>query len=95
LTLTREKATHRIILMEPFVLPDPPDRAGWRGDLDPKIQVARKLAREFEAVFVPLDGAFARASTIRPCAEWLGDGVHPTPMGHALIAQEWMRTLGL
>lgn len=95
LTLTHERVTRRIVLMEPFVLPDPPDRAGWRGDLDPKIQVARKLAREFEAVFVPLDGVFARASTIRPCAEWLGDGVHPTPMGHALIAQEWMRTLGL
>ncbi|MCX7015092.1 MAG: SGNH/GDSL hydrolase family protein [Candidatus Sumerlaeota bacterium] len=95
LTLTRERATDRIVLMEPFVLPDPPDRAAWRPDLDPKIQAARRLAREFDTQFVPLDGAFARASTLRPCKFWAADGVHPTSEGHALIAQEWMKALGL
>jgi len=95
LSLTREKATERIILMEPFVLHEPPDRAAWRTDLDPKIHVVRKLAREFQTALIPLDGVFARAATQRPSVEWAADGVHPTPAGHALIAQEWMKAVGL
>jgi acyl-CoA thioesterase I len=83
-----------IIILEPFVLPTPPDRAAWRVDLDPKIATARNLAREFGAIFVPLDGPFAAAATQRPMDFWLPDGVHPTPAGHALIAQAWLRAVG-
>jgi len=25
---------------------------------------------------------------------WAPDGVHPTPAGHALIAQSWLRAVG-
>ena len=44
--------------MEPFVLPITDDRHGWRKDLDPKIQIVRKLAKEYGALLVPLDGIF-------------------------------------
>lgn len=93
LTQTRDRLDAQIIILEPFVLPTPPDRATWRVDLDPKLAVARKLAREFNALFVPLDGPFAAAATQREMAFWLGDGVHPTPAGHALIAQAWLRAV--
>ena len=93
-TATQDKLDARIIILEPFVLPTPPDRAAWRADLDPKIAVARTLAREFGALFVPLDGPFAAAATRRPMDFWLADGVHPTPAGHALIAQAWLRAVG-
>jgi len=83
----------RLVLCEPFLLPVFPDQERWREDLDPKIQVVRKLAREFNTVFVPLDGIFARASTIKEPSYWLYDGVHPTPAGHALIAKAWMESL--
>jgi acyl-CoA thioesterase-1 len=83
----------RLIIMEPFVLPVPPDRRGWRVDLDPKIQVARDLAREFNAIYVPLDGLFAAASIQREPAFWLLDGVHPSAEGHALIAQAWLKAV--
>ncbi len=94
LTATQERLGARIIILEPFVLPTPPDRAAWREDLDPKIAVARKLAGEFGTLFVPLDGPFAAAATQRPMEFWLADGVHPTPAGHALIAQAWLRAIG-
>jgi len=42
---------------------------------------------------VPLDGLFAAAAAHREPAFWLPDGVHPTPAGHALIAQAWLRTV--
>ncbi len=35
-----------------------------------------------------------RAAAIRaPAAHWLPDGVHPSPGGHALIADVWLQTL--
>jgi lysophospholipase L1-like esterase len=83
----------RLIICEPFLLPIPQDRVAWRADLDPKIAVARKLAREFAAVYVPLDGAFAAAATQQPMEAWAPDGVHPTPAGHALIAQTWLHAV--
>ena len=52
----------RVVMLEPFLLPCPPDRRAWREDLDPKIAAARRLAREFADVYVPLDGLFAAAS---------------------------------
>jgi len=90
---TRDALDAKLIILEPFVLPTPPDRAAWRVDLDPKIAVARRLAREFGALFVPLDGIFAKAATQREMNFWAGDGVHPTPAGHALIAQAWLRAV--
>src|SRR5690606_39208827 len=56
---TRAELDARIILCEPFVLPTPPDRRRWREDLDPKIQAVRDLAREYNALLIPLDGIFA------------------------------------
>ena len=91
---TRGRLEAQIIILEPFVLPTPPDRADWRVDLDPKIAVARKLAREFGAIYVPLDGPFAAAATQRDMDFWVPDGVHPSPAGHALIAQAWLRAVG-
>jgi acyl-CoA thioesterase-1 len=90
---TREHVDARLILCEPFVLPVPQDREAWREDLDPKIAAVRRLAREFAAILVPLDGIFAQAATQRELTFWAGDGVHPTSAGHALIAQSWLRAV--
>jgi len=84
----------RLILCEPFVLPVPVDRELWRTDLDPKIQAVRRLAREFDAVYVPFDGAFAQAAALAEPAFWAPDGVHPSPAGHALMARTWLQAVG-
>ncbi len=83
----------RLILCEPFVLPVLEDRMTWREDLDPKIAVVRKLAREYQAILLPSDGIFAQASAQREPAFWAADGVHPSPAGHALLAQSWLRAV--
>lgn len=83
----------RIIVCEPFVLPVPADRVAWRVDLDPKIDAARRLAREFQAIYVPFDGIFAASSTHVDPAFWAEDGVHPSLSGHALMAQSWLRAV--
>ncbi|MCX7045682.1 MAG: SGNH/GDSL hydrolase family protein [Candidatus Sumerlaeota bacterium] len=93
LTQARDEAGARIVMLEPFVLPVPQDREAWREDLDPKIDAARRLAREFGAIYIPLDGLFAAASTQREPAFWAADGVHPSQAGHAFIAQQWLKAV--
>lgn len=83
----------RFILCEPFVLSVPADRDLWRVDLDPKIAVVRKLAREYGAILVPFDGLFAQASARQNPAFWAEDGVHPSEAGNALMAQSWLRAI--
>jgi acyl-CoA thioesterase-1 len=85
----------RVVLLEPFLLHVPDDRYAWREDLSPKIDITRKLAIEFGAELLPLDGLFAQAATQAPAAYWAGDGVHPTAAGHGLIAETWLENAGL
>ena len=84
-----------IIILEPFVLPFPQDRLAWRADLDPRIQSVRKLAREFHATFIPLDGIFASLITQSLPETYALDGVHPTDAGHTVIAREWLGAANL
>ena len=83
----------RLVICEPFLLPAPPDRVAWREDLDPRIAAVRRLAVRFGAILVPLDGAFAAAACRQAMDYWLPDGVHPTPAGHALIAEAWLHAV--
>lgn len=94
LDMAAQQLKCRFIIIEPFVLPVPEDRKKWREDLDPRIHVVRSLAREYEAVLVPMDGIFAAACAHREPSFWAPDGVHPSPAGHALIAQSWLRAVG-
>lgn len=89
----RELPEAAILLMEPFVLPLPEDRRLWRDDLDKKLQVVRDLAAELADALVPLDGIFNTAACRREKSFWTPDGVHPTPAGHALIAESWIASV--
>ncbi len=85
----RQNTKAKLILMEPFVLPIPEDRKEWRADLDPKIHAVRELAKEYGALYVPLDGMLNAAGIAQGYAEIAPDGVHPTKRGHELIAEAW------
>jgi lysophospholipase L1-like esterase len=80
-----------IILLEPFVLHNPPDRATWREDLDPKIEVVNRLAKDYDTMLIHLDTIFTEAANRREPNFWTFDGVHPTQTGHAFIAQQWIK----
>ncbi|MGM0124936.1 hypothetical protein IGI37_002330 [Enterococcus sp. AZ194] len=88
----RKETNAMIVLMEPFVLPEPKDRLTWRKDLDQKIQVVRMLAEEFQTIFVPLDGKLNALGIAHGHEHYTGnDGVHPTLAGHAVIADSWLK----
>jgi len=95
LTKLRQNTRADIILCEPFLLHVTPEIATWREDLDPKIEVVRKLAKEFNTLLVPLDSIFKKASSTHSPEFWSADGVHPTSAGHALIARAWLNEMGM
>jgi len=87
LTEIKEKTNAKIIILEQFLLPS--DKDWFREDLAPKIEITRKLAREFADVFIPTDGIFAAACVGVDPALWAADGVHPTEAGARLIAEHY------
>lgn len=95
LTKLKQDTAARIVLCEPFLLPVTPDKTQWREDLNPKINVVRKIAKEFDTLLVPLDSVFANAAKRFSMDFWSEDGIHPTAAGHALIAREWLKTVGI
>lgn len=90
---THENLNPKIVLMEPFLIASTKNQLQLREDLNPKIEVVRKLSQEFDTILIPLDKIFAEAAKKREPQFWSRDGVHPTPVGHALIAQSWLKAL--
>jgi acyl-CoA thioesterase-1 len=80
-----------LVLVEPFLLPVSASKEKWRDDLDPKIAVVRSLATEFGAVLVPAD-EYLNEFDVDP-REIAADGVHPTQLGHQLLAKLWLDTI--
>ncbi len=82
----KKETKAKIIMMEQFLFPAE-DKTFFRVDLDPKIQITRKLAREYADVFVPLDGLLSAHCINENYTEFSADGVHPTEKGAKVIAK--------
>jgi acyl-CoA thioesterase-1 len=89
----KEKPNARLILLEPFLLPLVENYPLCRKDLDPRIKLIHSLAKQYNAILIQTDQIFAKAMNHQPPEFWTTDGVHPTPPGHALIAQAWLNAL--
>lgn len=74
----KERTNAKIVMIEPFLLPAQ-DKLFFRVDLDPKIQIVRKLAREYADLYIPLDGILAAQIIHENWEDFSADGVHPTP----------------
>jgi acyl-CoA thioesterase-1 len=90
LTRVRDQLDCTVVLMEPFLTPIWMDQHRWREDLDPKIDAVRRLARQFETVLLPTDRAITEAALRLGGAAVAYDGVHPTALGHRVIADTWL-----
>ena len=84
-----------VILVEPFVLPVNEEQERWHEDLDEKRAVVARLATEFGARFVPLQSLLAAQAEDHGATAIATDGVHPTALGHRLIADTWLEVAGL
>jgi len=84
-----------LILIEPFVLPVTEEQEHWHDDLDEKRAVVARLAAEFGAGFVPLQALLAATAEDSGAVALAQDGVHPTELGHRMIADAWLEVAGL
>ena len=91
----------RFILGEPFLIVDPAfsmklglsfdSLAACRRELQPRQDMIRSLAEEFDMAFIPYQSIFDRACEGASASAYLSDGVHPTAAGHHIMAQEWLK----
>ena len=52
--------------------------------------MVRALADRYDAAFVPLQSLVDTLAAQRGATMVAADGVHPTPLGHRLIADAWL-----
>jgi len=90
----------RILILEPFVLHgtsteavvEKPERWEYfRVETPLRGAAAKRVAQKHGATFIPLQHLFDEACKLAEPSYWLNDGVHPTAMGHELIAREWIK----
>lgn len=81
----KNKTDAKIMMIEPFLIPVD-DKLFFREDLYRKIEVVRKLAREYADVYLPLDGLLQSAFIKDEPTSYAEDGVHPTEKGARFIA---------
>lgn len=86
LTEIKEKTNAKILIIEQFLLPVA-DKEFFRVDLNRKIDITRKLAREFADYYIPLDGIMAKACVEKDMYHWSEDGVHPNANGSEYIGR--------
>lgn len=76
----KEQTNAKIMIMEPFLIPVE-DKLFFREDLAPKIEIIRKLAREYADAYLPTDGLLQSAFIGDEPISYAADGVHPTAKG--------------
>ena len=84
----------RLVLCEPFILPVGNIKDNWsiwHSEIQKRQEIVKKLAINYDAVFVSLQEPFNKACNRAPAEYWIWDGVHPMPAGHELIAREWIK----
>jgi lysophospholipase L1-like esterase len=93
---TRRALPHvRLIVLEPFALRTGAVDARWFPEFDQRRAAAARVATHARATFVPLQSIFDQRTRTAPPEYWAADGVHPTPAGHAVIAEHWRRAARL
>lgn len=90
----------KILIMAPFVLDgeattatetEPERWEYFKTEVPKRAAVAKCIAEKYNLPFVALQDIFDDACKRAPASYWLQDGVHPTPMGHWLIKNEWIK----
>ncbi len=83
----------RLVICEPFVLRCGEVDEKWFPDFDGYRTAAKKIAVEFNTIFVPFQSMFDGAIKNAPPQYWAADGVHPTIAGAYLMAQAWLNAV--
>ncbi len=81
----------KIILMTPFNLPFGVYRKSWNKEFDFIMTVCHKLSLDYKLPLINLHEIINDANQRVKDNELLYDGVHPTPLGHEIIQNAWLK----
>jgi lysophospholipase L1-like esterase len=82
-----------LVLCEPFLLHVRPEMATWREDLNPKIAVIHELAKKYKAKLVKFDEMLTAEAVKVGISTLAEDGIHPSQLGHELMAKLWLEVV--
>ena len=84
----------KLIICQPFAVQNTSavDQS-WIEPMKEYQSVAKRLADEFNAVWVPFQEVFDEAVKYAPGTYWTHDGVHPSMAGAQLMAEAWLRSI--
>ena len=86
----------KLVLCEPFCLKSELVTDEWMAEVAARGVIVKKLAAEFDAVFVPLQNVLEKAAAkANDNLKILRDGVHPTLAGAQIIADQWLKYVEL
>lgn len=83
----------KIMIFEPFVLKGSGTEPHWdefKCEVEKRAAMAKKIAEKYNLPFIELQAGFNKLSELAEPAYWLYDGVHPTPMGHQFLTNQWI-----
>lgn len=86
---TVRELSAQLVVITPFLLPVTPEQERWFEDLTPRIDAVLRAAAANGAQVVRADLAMRRAAETKEAAELARDGVHPSPLGHRIVAEAW------
>jgi lysophospholipase L1-like esterase len=86
-SIKRHNPNVKILLISPFVFPFGDFQPHWRPDLDGEIAIIERLAGEYGALHLPLEKILFEQAKSIPMKELADDAIHPTPLGHRIIAE--------
>lgn len=89
----------KIVILEPFILKGPAtvkeeNNEYWstfKSETEKRAAAAKRITERFNLPFIALQDKFDTAIKRADSTYWLSDGVHPTAIGHELIAREWIQ----
>ena len=79
-----------ILLLEPFIFPQPAEYSAWETELLQMSQMIRQLAIDNQLLFLPLWETLLTKANTTGFSEITTDGIHLTRSGHHLIAEHWL-----
>lgn len=92
---TKKELPHvKLVICQPFyVLNTSAVDETWVAPMKEYQASAKKIAKEFDAVWIPFQEVFDEAVKYAPATYWTGDGVHPSMAGAQLMAEAWLRAM--
>ena len=90
----KEKNDCQLVLMEPFMFCDDQENPMYNS-LKEFIDTVDNLAKQFDAVLVPMQELINKKIKQVPPYKWSDDMVHPYLWAHAWIAQCWLEATNL